>query len=242
MKGLPRWGRERHSEHSGRAFYGRGHSLSTPRSEAQPKASRVLCGTGLDGSWSAPVPSSRFGLARFLSAAKSAADALPVRFCECFSDGLRDCRTPFTVTKTAHCLGRIPSRTLLGVCRESSPSGLSPLPDRRRTKPGRPPDSSTRGGNGPDSASTRNPRRINTFTRRAPYSARREPISSRRPATALFSVVTNKLPNVAVQLPIGDDVSTPTPDAEGGAGFYSPPAAHLRQAEHRGPRTKRLLC
>ncbi len=86
-------------------------------------------------------------------------------------------------------------------------SGLSPLPDRRRTKPGRTPDSSTRGGNGPDSASTRNRRRINTFTRRAPYSARREPISSRRPATALFSVVTNKLPNVAVQLPIGDDVS-----------------------------------
>jgi hypothetical protein len=184
-----------------------GHGLSTPRSEAQPKASRVLCGTGLDGSRSAPVPSSRFGLARFLSAAKSTADALPVRFCECFSDSVRRCRTPFTVTKTAHCPGRIPSRTLLRVCRESSPSGLSPLPARRRTKPERPPDRSTRGGDGRDSASTRNPRRINTFTRRAPYSARREPISSRRPATALFSVVTNKLPKVAVQLPIGDDVS-----------------------------------
>ena len=140
-------------------------------------------------------------------AAKSTADALPVRFCECFSDSLRDRRTPFTVTKTAHCPGRIPSRTLLGVCRESSPSGLSPLPDRRQTKPGRTPDSTARGGNGPDSASTRNPRQINTFTRRAPYSARREPIGSRRPATALFSVVTNKLPKVAVQLPIGDDVS-----------------------------------
>jgi len=113
----------------------------------------------------------------------------------------------------------IPSRTLLGVCRESSPSGLSPLPDRRQTKPGRTPDSTARGGNGPDSASTRNPRQINTFTRRAPYSARREPISSRRPATALFSVVTNKLPKVAVQLPIGDDVSPPPPGAKGTAGF-----------------------
>ena len=78
-------------------------------------------------------------------------------------------------------------------------------------KPGRTPDSSTRGGNGPDSASSRNPRRINTFTRRAPYCTRREPISSRRPATALFSVVTNKLPKVAVQLPIGDDVSPSSP-------------------------------
>ena len=49
------------------------------------------------------------------------------------------------------------------------------------------------------------------FTRRAPYSARREPISSRRPATALFSVVTNELPNVYIQLPFGDDVSTLLP-------------------------------
>jgi hypothetical protein len=171
-------------------------------------------------------------------AAKSTADALPVRSCECFSDSLRDCRTPFTVTKTAHCPGRIPSRTLLGVCRESSPSGLRPLPDRRRTKPGRTPDSSTRGGNGPDSASTRNPRRINTFTRRAPYSARREPISSRRPATALFSVVTNKLPKVAVQLPIGDDVSTSSPcEAWPGFDFQRFHAASRRNRHlgHRAP-------
>ena len=48
-------------------FTGVVHGLSMPRSEAQPKASRVLCGTGLDGSWLAPVPSSRFGMARFLS-------------------------------------------------------------------------------------------------------------------------------------------------------------------------------
>jgi len=34
---------------AGGLFYGRGRGLSTPRSEAQPKASRVLCGTGLDG-------------------------------------------------------------------------------------------------------------------------------------------------------------------------------------------------
>jgi len=100
---------------------------------------------------------------------------------------------------------------LIGVCRESSRSGLNPLPYRRRTKPRRTPDSSTRGGNGPDSASSRNPRRINTFTRGAPYCTRREPISSRCPATALFSVVTNKLPKVAVQFPTGDDVSTSSP-------------------------------
>jgi len=34
-----------------------------------------------------------------------------------------------------------------------------------------------------------------------PTAPRREPISSRTPATALFSVVTNKLPKVAVQFP-----------------------------------------
>ncbi len=52
---------------AGGPFTGVVHGLSTPRSEAQPKASRVLCGTGLDGSWSPPVPSSRFGMARFQS-------------------------------------------------------------------------------------------------------------------------------------------------------------------------------
>ena len=100
-----------------------------------------------------------------------------------------------------------------GSCRESSRSGLSPLPHGRRTKPGRIPDSSTRCGNAPDSASSRNPRRINTFTRRAPYSAPAEPISSRPPTTALFSVVTSELPQVTLQLPIGDDVSTSYPCA-----------------------------
>ena len=202
----PGSGRERHSEHGGRAFYGRGPRPVNAPSEAQPKASRVLCGTGLDRSWLAPVTSSGFGMARFLSPR-----TLLLTRCrfvwEWFSDSLRDCRTAFTVTKTAHCRGRIPSRKLFGVCRKSSGSGLSPPPHPRRTKPKRTPDSSTRDGTGSDSASTRNPRWINMFTRRELCSAQREPISSRRPATALFSVVTNELPKVYIQLPFGDDVS-----------------------------------
>lgn len=49
-------------------FTGVVHGLSMPRSEAEPKAPRVRCGTGLDGSWLTPVPSSRFGMVRrFLS-------------------------------------------------------------------------------------------------------------------------------------------------------------------------------
>ena len=66
---------------------------------------------------------------------------------------------------------------------------------------------------GSNSAFSRNPRWINTFTRRAPYRAPAEPISSRLPTTALFSVGTNWLPKVGLQLPIGDDVSRRQPGA-----------------------------
>src|SRR5208283_1980097 len=50
LKGLPRWGRERHSEHSGRAFTGVGAACQRPGAQRSRKAFRVLCGTGLDGS------------------------------------------------------------------------------------------------------------------------------------------------------------------------------------------------
>jgi hypothetical protein len=57
-------------------------------------------------------------------------------------------------------------------------------PDVRRTNTG----CRGRGVSGQDFASSRNPRRINTFTRRAPESAPAEPISSRCPVTRLFSM------------------------------------------------------
>jgi hypothetical protein len=49
-KRLPRWGRERHSEHSVRAFTGVGAACQRPGAQRSRKAFRVLCGTGLDGS------------------------------------------------------------------------------------------------------------------------------------------------------------------------------------------------
>ncbi len=50
LKGLPRWGKERHSEHSGRAFTGVGAACQRPGAQRSRKAFRVLCEMGLDGS------------------------------------------------------------------------------------------------------------------------------------------------------------------------------------------------
>ena len=85
----------------------------------------------------------------FPIAGKSTADGLSVRFVS-GSRTACDCRIPFTVSKTAYCRDRIPSQTLLGVCRENSGSRLSPPRHRRRTKPRCTPNSSTGAGNGLD--------------------------------------------------------------------------------------------
>ncbi len=49
LKGLPRWGRERHSEHSGRVLTGVGAACQRPEAKRSRKAFRALCGTELDG-------------------------------------------------------------------------------------------------------------------------------------------------------------------------------------------------
>jgi len=66
-RGCPGWGRERHSEHSGRAFTGVDAACQRPGAKRSRKAFRALCGTGLDGPGSTPVPFSRFAIARLLS-------------------------------------------------------------------------------------------------------------------------------------------------------------------------------
>ena len=49
LKGLPGWGRERHSEHNGRAFTGVDAACQCPAAKRSRKAFRALRGTGLDG-------------------------------------------------------------------------------------------------------------------------------------------------------------------------------------------------
>jgi hypothetical protein len=48
LKGLPRWGKERHSEHSASALTGVGAACQRPGAKRSRKAFRALCGTGLD--------------------------------------------------------------------------------------------------------------------------------------------------------------------------------------------------
>jgi len=75
LKSLPGWGRERHSEHSGRAFTGVDAACQCPGAKRSRKAFRALGGTGLDGLRPAPVPSSRFGMARLRSSRNPLANA-----------------------------------------------------------------------------------------------------------------------------------------------------------------------
>lgn len=48
LKSLPGWGRERHSEHNGRAFTGVDAACQCPGAKRSRKAFRALGGTGLD--------------------------------------------------------------------------------------------------------------------------------------------------------------------------------------------------
>ena len=48
-RGCPDWGRERHSEHSGRVLTGVGTACQRPEAKRSRKAFRALCGTELDG-------------------------------------------------------------------------------------------------------------------------------------------------------------------------------------------------
>jgi len=205
LKGQPGLGRERHSEDSGRAFMGVNAACQRPGAErsAGARRSAFFAERGLTGRDPRAYPPATSEWLGYSHREAYRWRAYGSYFPKCFSESLRDCRTPLTVIFHRELCSEFAARVaILASVHYRTDAGQ---------KPGRTPDSSTRGGNGPDSASSRNPRRINTFTRRAPYCTRREPISSRRPATALFSVVTNKLPKVAVQLPIGDDVSPSSP-------------------------------
>ena len=136
LKGQPGLGRERHSEDSGRAFMGVNAACQRPGAErsAGARRSAFFAERGLTGRDPRAYPPATSEWLGYSHREAYRWRAYGSYFPKCFSESLRDCRTPLTVTKTAHCLGHIPSRTLLGVCRESSHSGLSPLPHRRRTK------------------------------------------------------------------------------------------------------------
>ena len=139
-KGRPGWGRERLSEHSGRAFTGVGAVCQRPGAKRSRQAFRVLCGTGLDGPRSAPVPSSGFGMARLLSRRSLPLTRSASFFSEVFLGQLAG---------LPHAFHSHQNRPLVLILSHREPCSefaarvalrLRSPPDRRRTKPGRAPD------------------------------------------------------------------------------------------------------